>query len=567
VLGVLREGVRSRPELAWLRLARLNLLSRFGVWQDLSGLLATDGARWNAAVEAARGGKRVMFATTTGGHFGMASIDRFLALALTLRGANVGTVFCDGLLAGCQMCEFSLVPDAAKLAEQGPPAILCGYCHGSAAKAARPLGLETLSMSHFVEAADRQVAASFANGLALDSIGAATWQGLPVGEHALAGTLRYFARATLGGEPHAGKVLRRFCEAAVLTAIAYARIFDAHDPEVVVAHHGIYVPQGIVVALARARGIRVVTWNPAYRRKCFIFSHGDTYHHTLMDEPTGEWSDRALCTAERDTIVRYLHSRRLGTQDWIRFHKLARGGEVAGLSLASGKPLIAAFTNVFWDAQLHYRTSAFKDQREWLIDTVQWIAGRPDLQLVIRVHPAELSGSPRSRQFAADELRKAFPILPSNVTVVGPESGASSYEIAERADTALIYATKMGVELSAMGIPVIVAGEAWVRNKGITEDAVSREHYRALLDTLPRGARCDPQRQERALRYAHHFFFRRMIPIAAIEESRGPRRFSIVAARLRELAEGSDPGLDTVCRGILQGTPFHHGRAIETAGG
>jgi hypothetical protein len=147
--------------------------------------------------------------------------------------------------------------------------------------------------------------------------------------------------------------------------------------------------------------------------------------------------------------------------------------------------------------------------------------------------------------------------MPANVTIIGPDRSASSYELAERADAALVYATKMGVELSAMGIPVIVAGEAWVRNKGITDDAVSREHYRKLLNTLPKKRRMEPDRKERALRYAHHFFFRRMVPLAGIEESGGPRRFGVSARHLQEIAQGGDVGLDVVCRGILDCAPFY----------
>ena len=118
-------------------------------------------------------------------------------------------------------------------------------------------------------------------------------KGLPVGEHALAGALRYFAKGTITDEPLGEAVARRFLAAAVSTAIAYDRLFESMKPTVVVAHHGIYAPQGIVAALARQRGIRVVTWNPAYRRQCFIFSHGETYHHSLMTEPTERWADRA----------------------------------------------------------------------------------------------------------------------------------------------------------------------------------------------------------------------------------------------------------------------------------
>ena len=81
----------------------------------------------------------------------------------------------------------------------------------------------------------------------------------------------------------------------------------------------------------------------------------------------------------------------------------------------------------------------------------------------------------------------------------------------------LIYATKTGVELAAMGIPVVVAGEAWVRNKGITTDVTTREEYRAVLASLPVGARLGREQHERAERYAFHFFFRRMIPVRCVE--------------------------------------------------
>ena len=95
-------------------------------------------------------------------------------------------------------------------------------------------------------------------------------------------------------------MLRRFLAGAIVTTAAYQHLIERLRPEVIVAHHGIYTPQGIVSALARSRGIRVVTWNPAYRRHCFIFSHDDTYHHTLMDEPVARWALRPLDADERE---------------------------------------------------------------------------------------------------------------------------------------------------------------------------------------------------------------------------------------------------------------------------
>jgi hypothetical protein len=115
------------------------------------------------------------------------------------------------------------------------------------------------------------------------------WQGLAVGEHAWAGALRFLARATLEGEPHGEGVVRRYLEAAILSACATRRLLRQQNFAGAVVNHGIYVPQGITGEVARAEGVRVATWSASYRQRCFIFSHDDTYHHTLMNEPVAKW--------------------------------------------------------------------------------------------------------------------------------------------------------------------------------------------------------------------------------------------------------------------------------------
>ena len=122
---------------------------------------------------------------------------------------------------------------------------------------------------------------------------------------------------------------------------------------------------------------------------------------------------------------------------------------------------------------------------EWLFSTIEYFAHRPDLELIIRVHPAEIRGSVPSKQPLENEIRSKFPKLPSNIFVVKPTENISTYTLSDMCDAALIYGTKMGVELAAKSMPVIVAGEAWVRNKGITIDVKSQVEYYERLMQLP----------------------------------------------------------------------------------
>jgi hypothetical protein len=323
--------------------------------------------------------------------------------------------------------------------------------------------------------------------------------------------------------------------------------------------HGIYVPWGIAGEVARREGVKVSTWNVAYRKRRFIFSHDDTYHHTLMTEPRAHWENEALSEAQQRELMQYLSSRREGLFDWIVFHRPTTQdpADIAlKLGLDPARPVIGLLTNVSWDAQLHYPANAFPNMLEWLVQTCQYFATRPELQLLIRVHPAEISGFPPSRQPILQELRKRIPQLASNIFIVPPESAMSTYALMSLCDAALIYGTKMGVELTSVGLPVIVAGEAWIRNKGLTHDASSPAEYFHLLEQLPFAERLGPGQLARARRYAYHFFFNRMIPLPFIDPKAGFPIYRLKLDSLRQLLPGASPGLDTICSGILGQTPF-----------
>ena len=109
-----------------------------------------------------------------------------------------------------------------------------------------------------------------------------------------------------------------------------------------------------------------------------------------------------------------------------------------------------------------------------------------------------------------------------------------------------------------------MAGEAWIRNKGLTVDVQNPAHYAALLAGLPLKPGEHAPDRERALRYAYHFFFRRMIPLPFLEPNGTGAMFGVQAASVMDLSPGQFKGLDTITRGILDGAPFVY-RAEEVS--
>jgi len=556
----MKHGIRRLPAL-WRasRLLRRWYHARFGAYPDWRPALAADSALWQSARSAAQGGPRVLMATAIGSHAHAITLESALAAAMTFRGAEVHALVCDGAMSACAECEASFYPDIARFAARGPAPDLCRDCSWPAERVYADLGLKVHRYSDWLTPGDAAEARRMAAEVPLDGIRAFTLDGLAVGEHAYAGTLRFFATGSLESEPSAEPVMRRYLEAAIVTAFASRRLMRAIGFTSVVVTHGIYVPWGIVAEVARAEGVHVSTWNVAYRKRRFIFSHDDTYHHTLMTEPREQWEGHELTAAQDRELTKYLASRREGLFDWIVFHRARRqdAGEIAkSIGLDPSRPAIGLLTNVTWDAQLHYPANAFPNIVEWLVQTCEYFATRPDLQLIIRVHPAEISGFPPSRQPILEELRKRIPALASNIIVVPPESDMSTYALMSLCNAAIIYGTKMGVELTSVGLPVIAAGEAWIRNKGLTCDASTPAEYFRILGQLPFPERLNGSQLARARRYAYHFFFNRMIPLPFIDPKAGFPIYQLKLDRLEQLLPGASPGLDTICDGILRRHPF-----------
>jgi hypothetical protein len=105
----------------------------------------------------------------------------------------------------------------------------------------RPLGLPTHRYSELISSEERHEAREISAHLRLGEIAEYRLDGLAVGEHALAGALRFYNRGDLEAEPYGEVVLRHYFNAALLTAYASRRLLDTHAFACVCMVHGIYL--------------------------------------------------------------------------------------------------------------------------------------------------------------------------------------------------------------------------------------------------------------------------------------------------------------------------------------
>lgn len=523
-------------------------------------VILAESELWKNAVNSAKNGPKVIIPTSVGGHSPVTTIESLLGVALTLRGANVAFLLCDGMMPACLQVHIGKIKDTSIVTDYRLTEVACPGCFSRGSKVIGGTGLKIYLYSDFLKESDLKDIREIAHATPLNNLKNYSEDKLNFGEHSLAGALRFFARGQLEEDVISEQVLRRYFEAALITAKVTQEMLKIFPAQKSVFHHGIYIPQGVIGDVLRANKVKVTNWTVAYKKQCFIFSHHETYHHSLMNEPVSNWEQVSWTNLIEKETMSYLKSRWYGEQDWIWFHDQPQHDFKAicdETGLAKDKPIISLLTNVFWDAQLHYKSNAFRDMLDWMLQTIGYFANRPDLQLAIRIHPAEVRGGIPSRQPLVAEIEKAYPKLPGNIFLIRPESQASTYALCDNSDSVIIYGTKTGVELTAMGIPVIVAGEAWIRNKGMTLDADTPEGYFKILDRLPLKNRLSEEARQRGLKYAFHFFFRRFIPINLIKPSEGKGgSYKLNINSLEDLLPGRDKGLDVICNGIMNGSEY-----------
>ena len=71
---------------------------------------------------------------------------------------------------------------------------------------------------------------------------------------------------------------------------------------------------------------------------------------------------------------------------------------------------------------------------DWLERTLQYFAGKPEVQLVIRIHPGEklIHG-----QSMLDVINRVLPKLPEHIHVIKPEEDVNTYDLIAAANLGL----------------------------------------------------------------------------------------------------------------------------------
>jgi hypothetical protein len=290
-----------------------------------------------------------------------------------------------------------------------------------------------------------------------------------------------------------------------------------NQPDVVVLPNGTILEFGALYQTAKYCQTPVVTYEFGEQRERIWLAQNA---EVMRQETDSLWAARGgeSLSSEQLEQARALFSARQRASLWENFARRwqgvpSEGGErVRTLLNLDHRPVLLLATNVIGDSLTLGRQVFSDSMTEWIDITVKYLAGRTDIQFVIRIHPGELVTKGPS---VADVVLRALSIantadLPEHIHLIPADAKINTYDIVEIADLGLVYTTTVGMEMVMSGIPVIAVGNTHYRAKGFTLDPDTWAAYFELLGkTLENPMKFNPTKKqvELAWNYAYRFFF------------------------------------------------------------
>jgi hypothetical protein len=420
------------------------------------------------------------------------------AESLRQRGHDVLYVHCDSEYGkGCMAQASMRVPWKSSPEEK---ARICAGCRANAKMLVGRLDLPEAPFSSFITPEDRARARGIVESATPENYGSIELEGVPIGRLAMYELIIQNMKRSLRFEDREWENYRDILDNAARAVLGYSRACDCFRPDVCLIEHTAYSYNRACQLVAEKRGIPAYymnesSQNVAHSSELLVIAKGDPlifYRNTI-----NAWAKSAgipVSAREAEEVTDHFLAL---IQAKGRVYSAAKKVEGPGIRERFGirpdqKVLLATTSsydemfavevvgNFAWDT----RSDVFPMQIDWIKAVLEYVRGRPELFLVLRIHPREfMSQKNGGLSEHAQSLMKELQNLPPNAAVNWPSDKISMYDLIDETDVGLNAWSTAGSELAFFGIPVVVyCGHLLLYPETLNYSAKSREEYFRLID-------------------------------------------------------------------------------------
>jgi len=492
-----------------------------------------------------------------GGMQHLLHVETAIAAGLRLRGYNVHAVLCDSAYSACVRRE---VTDGISYESWRQ---VCDKCIASNRGVVELMGIPYSSVGDFVAPETRKALWSRAQQCTAENLLELTHNGVPIGQNVVSSLVRYRRGFPIEIDE---RVVREYAYSALIAAESARAAIERFSPHRVFMSHGVYVDWGPALHTSLAQGVPVTTWKSSYLAARFLFHHvadGNVDFYQLSDRAWQERAATPLAEEEESSLDAFLYNRYhhpVGFDMQI-LHRYT--GETERLRskyrLERGKPVWGIMSHISWDSVADYSPMAYPSFDDWIVDTIEQVSRIPEVQWLIKVHPAEAGFDREVGMQRLIETR--FPALPANLRLIPADEALSPLEFFDLLDGGVTVYGTSGLELALSGKPVILAGEAHYGRKGFTHDGFTIDSYREILRRARSIGRPTAEQTALARQYAYSIFMQRQVPLPVVRDPHS-LWWNLQHEKREHLLPGADPFLDFICERVIDGEEFIMGREL-----
>lgn len=356
------------------------------------------------------------------------------------------------------------------------------------------------------------------------------FEGVSVGEMTYKSVLRYYLKGSLSETDEELKIFRKFLLSTVTTGILIEGLLESkRGTERVVIPNGTLALEAIIRQHCSSRGIPYMTFENYMGESTVIYKRNDEVMKLSWDEEMESGGIGSVTEKEITTVAdRFFSELRVGR------HKYAVLNREQDRSKSNKYGRFAcAFTNLNFDTAVIGKHTFFRDMEDWLVSLIAfWSSGVTDINLVIRVHPAEVKMRSGTSEFMGDRLRDR--IRSEKIFLVDSTEQVNSYDLIEEMQFGLIYSSTIGLEIANMNKTCVVAGKPYFINKPFVVTPSGRDDYFKIISLLTRGEYTFIPDREALCRLVYYNFNVRLKVLHGI------RLFSLNAGKVTEAASSGE---------------------------
>lgn len=206
--------------------------------------------------------------------------------------------------------------------------------------------------------------------------------------------------------------------------------------------------------------------------------------------------------------------------------------------------------NVDWDAAALGLHRFFRDDCEWLVDTIGYLLERTDARVAVRQHPGNrvvVDGAVNLEQ----ELHRHFGQHP-RFRFIRARDPVNTYKLMAAARVVLPFSSTAGIEAAMLGKPLVLPSRAYYAEMAFVEGCHDKESYLQRVAALVRQPPAPDPAKVAAAELA--YFFSAVCNLVPTAFTPHPQDFAVWSGQTLDTLAGDD-GVKTAVRALVQDLP------------